>query len=459
MAQEIERKFLVEELPPGLERHDRVEIEQGYVALAEDAEVRVRRAGPAAGTLTVKRGSGEAREEYEVALGAEQLEALWPACAGRRLRKRRHLVPLDGGLRAELDVYAGRLEGLTVVEVEFPSPERAAAFRPPAWFGRELTGDPRFANRALALDAGPAMRARRTSRAYRLRRDEDLADGLRRIAAGRARRARQRLRGAEPAAPGFATAVHGARKDLKKLRAVVRLLRDELGEERYAAENGRYRAAARALSASRDAQVMVETLDGLGERGELPAAAVSAWRRVLEGARDRAAASEAAGVTAALELIEPGPELIESWPLGADSWELVDAGVRRAYRRGRRAMREARRDGSAASFHEWRKREKDLWYQLRVLLDAEPRTMGEMAALADRLADLLGDHHDLAVLAADLGRRGFEPGWTEPLAAAIAARQAELAARAFALGERLYAERPKAHRRRLRGYWRAWRAD
>jgi CYTH domain-containing protein len=155
MAREIERKFLVEELPPGLEDREPVEIEQGYLAIAADAEVRLRRAGEEL-TLTVKRGAGEDRDECEVRLDPAQIEALWEACAGRRLRKRRHLVPLPGGLRAELDVYGGGLEGLRVVEVEFPSREAADAFAPPPWFGRELTGDRRFANQALAVDGAPA---------------------------------------------------------------------------------------------------------------------------------------------------------------------------------------------------------------------------------------------------------------------------------------------------------------
>lgn len=154
MAAEIERKFLIDRLPPRLQEQERVEIEQGYLAIDPEAEVRLRRAG-ADCTLTVKRGAGESRKEYEVSLDPAQAEALWEACAGRRLRKRRYLVALDGDLRAELDVYAGELEGLRVVEVEFPSAERAAAFEPPDWFGRELTGDRRFANQALAVDGAP----------------------------------------------------------------------------------------------------------------------------------------------------------------------------------------------------------------------------------------------------------------------------------------------------------------
>ena len=154
MALEIERKFLIEEPPAWLGEHQGVEIEQGYLAIGEQAEVRIRRADGAC-TLTVKRGEGESRQEVEVPLEPEQIEPLWEACGERRLRKRRYLVPLDGGLRAEVDVYRGRLEGLAVVEVEFPDEARAAGFEPPAWFGRELTGDRRFANQALAVDGVP----------------------------------------------------------------------------------------------------------------------------------------------------------------------------------------------------------------------------------------------------------------------------------------------------------------
>jgi CHAD domain-containing protein len=303
---------------------------------------------------------------------------------------------------------------------------------------------------------------------YRLRGEEGTAEGLRRIAVGRVTKACERLRGVRPDEEGFAEAVHGARKDLKKLRAVVRLLREELGEELYRAENSRYRDAGRALSATRDAQVKVETLAALGEgvagdraaggdAGELPFAALDAWRGALEREREAASRSEGAGVERALAVLEPGPRLIAAWPLIADEWDLLDAGLRRAYRRGRRGMAEAREAGDAASFHRWRKRAKDLWYQQRLLADAWPSVLGETADQAHALSERLGDHHDLAVLAEDLADRGFEPAWSAPLGEAIAARQEELAGEAIALGERLYAERPRAYRRRLRAYWRAWR--
>lgn len=147
---EVERKFLVDEMPADFALGRGVEISQGYLAVGDDAEVRLRRKG-ARHFLTVKAGSGLARSEYEVALDPEQFECLWPATVGRRLSKTRYEVPV-GVLTAELDEYTGELAGLMTVEVEFSSVAEASAFNPPEWFGRELTDDPRFANRRLAVD-------------------------------------------------------------------------------------------------------------------------------------------------------------------------------------------------------------------------------------------------------------------------------------------------------------------
>jgi adenylate cyclase len=94
MGIEIERKFLLAEAPGWLHEHEAVRIEQGYLAIeeGEGAEVRVRRKGDDA-VLTVKRGMGRTREEVEIDLSAEQLEALWPLTEGRRIAKTRYLMP------------------------------------------------------------------------------------------------------------------------------------------------------------------------------------------------------------------------------------------------------------------------------------------------------------------------------------------------------------------------------
>jgi adenylate cyclase len=149
---EVERKFLVDE-PPDLRGTDSDEIEQGYLAVGAEEEVRLRRKGKKL-LLTAKRGAGISRDEAEVDLDREAFERLWPLTEGRRLHKRRHVIP-HGELAIELDVYEGDLEGLRVAEVEFPSEDEAGRFEPPQWIGREVTGDERYLNETLATRGLP----------------------------------------------------------------------------------------------------------------------------------------------------------------------------------------------------------------------------------------------------------------------------------------------------------------
>jgi adenylate cyclase len=150
---EVERKFLVREAPD-LDGTESDEIEQGYLAVGSEGEVRLRRKGDRL-LLTAKRGEGLSREEAEVELDPEKFEELWPLTEGRRLRKRRHVIP-DGDLNIEVDVYEGDLEGLVVAEIEFPSEEAARDFEAPEWLGEEVTGDERYLNETLATSGRPS---------------------------------------------------------------------------------------------------------------------------------------------------------------------------------------------------------------------------------------------------------------------------------------------------------------
>ena len=124
---EIERKFLVSELPADLDRDSCEVIEQGYIAITDDGlEVRIRR-HPDRDFLTIKQGEGGTRLEEELEIDAERAERLWPLTDGRRLEKTRCVIPAPGGLTFELDVYAGELEGLATVEVEFSSEQAAGS--------------------------------------------------------------------------------------------------------------------------------------------------------------------------------------------------------------------------------------------------------------------------------------------------------------------------------------------
>ena len=147
---EIERKFLVKELPDNLGESRCLVIEQGYLAI-ESAGRQVRLRKTDSGTsLTFKVGRGSHREEREIKLSPNQFAVLWPGTEGRRLRKLRYEVPW-GDLLIEVDIYRGRHAGLVVAEVEFPDPASCRKFRSPLWFGREVTGEKRYSNVRLAL--------------------------------------------------------------------------------------------------------------------------------------------------------------------------------------------------------------------------------------------------------------------------------------------------------------------
>jgi CHAD domain-containing protein len=291
--------------------------------------------------------------------------------------------------------------------------------------------------------------------AFRLKRKEGVSEGVRRIASGRAESALDALReaGTEPA-----EAVHQARKDLKKLRAMLRLSREQLGGKLFRAEDRRYRDAGRLLSRSRDAEVRLQAARALGRRcgPALPAGAYGIWVLALEREREEVAGGgHDPEVESAAAAIAAGRAEIAKWPLRDDSWEAIGPGLRRSYRKGRRGLRRAIADPGAETVHDWRKRGKDLTYQLRIVRGAWPELLGETAERSHYLTDLLGDHHDLELLIEDLAGREID-GRGE-IVELIRDWQGELLDEAFELGQRLYAEKPKAFERRLRAYWRTWR--
>jgi adenylate cyclase len=148
MGTEIERKFLVSGAM-SFEGAGRVML-QGYIALdpSNGTEVRLRREA-GLNTLGIKRGPGIERHETEIDIDDATADGLWALTEGKRLEKSRYLK-IEGGVRVEVDVYAGALSGLVVAEVEFESIEAAEAFEPFAWLGEEISGNPRYRNNVLA---------------------------------------------------------------------------------------------------------------------------------------------------------------------------------------------------------------------------------------------------------------------------------------------------------------------
>jgi len=288
---------------------------------------------------------------------------------------------------------------------------------------------------------------------FRLEAEEALATGLGRAAAEEIRRARGALLAQADPEGG----VLEARKSLKKVRAILRLSRAPLGKRRFRAENHRYRDLTRRLAEQRAGAVRVQTLDGLAEglNGRAPMRVLQASRRRLVPRRRRYDdATVRADVAETLAEARPG---IEALPF--EGFKAVRPGLTRTYRKGQKRMHKAIERPSTAAFHDWRKRVKDLWYQIRLFGHAWPETLGSLADELHLLSDRLGDGHDLDLLESALKDEArsdslFDPS---PLLPAIDEVRAAKRDAAIVLGRRLYAEDPEGFAARVEAYWRTWR--
>ena len=153
---EIEKKFLLRELPGELEQYPVKVIEQGY--LCSDPVVRIRQSNDKY-ILTYKAkleqqeglaDSVRVNQEVEVPLNRQGYEHLRQKVDGHLIRKRRYIIPLADGHKGELDVFEGVLSGLVFIEVEFANQEEAAAFQAPDWFGQNVSDDYRYSNSFLS---------------------------------------------------------------------------------------------------------------------------------------------------------------------------------------------------------------------------------------------------------------------------------------------------------------------
>lgn len=299
------------------------------------------------------------------------------------------------------------------------------------------------------------------SDAYRLLPREPVAPGIRRVLTAQVDDALGQLRGEAGSEP--AEAIHQARKDIKKIRSALRLVRRGLGDDVWQRENDHYRAVAQGMSGHRDAEILVQALDGLAERyGTSAESHLDALRDQLadrnqaahdDGSIERAMTESAAGLAA-------GRSRLEGLKLEGDGWELIGPGLHRTYRRGRKRLRAVTEEASVANLHDLRKRVKDLWYQMRLIRDADRHMLGSLADHAHDLSDHLGDDHDLALLreTAQARTAAFsEPAHRRHLLAEIDQRRGELQFAAMSLAERIYEEKPKRFTRRLEKRWESWR--
>ena len=251
--------------------------------------------------------------------------------------------------------------------------------------------------------------------------------------------------------------VHEVRKNAKKLRGLLRLVRPGLGSA-YDRANASFRDAARTLSATRDAQALVETFDALDTPGELRPV-----RARLEA--DRAAATamlrrDRSPIAEAAQRYEAGRDALEARLRDTEvTPEHLRGGIRKTYARARARGEKASGRPSVEVLHQWRKRIKYGWYHLRLLAPAAPSILGPLADRLHDLSDALGDDHDLAVLRSKLRDDPDAYGGAEVAARAeafLVEAQRELQRRALRLGPRVFLERPRVFAERVVGYWHVW---
>ncbi len=235
--------------------------------------------------------------------------------------------------------------------------------------------------------------------------------------------------------------VHNARKRFKEIRALLRLVREPLGD-RFGVENASFRDAGRGLAAIRDADAVVEALEKL----ELPHAVHKRLHRRLIAKRKPVNLD--ALIANAVRQLDLAQRRIATWPQLPDSFDTIAQGLRRTYRDGRRALERAH---SPAELHEWRKQVKTHWYHAQLLENVRPESMKEYSDVLDDLSHLLGDHHDLHVLRESVNGAGRDVVET------IGIRQSILEQQAHAIGERVYAGRPRDFVARIGKLWSAWR--
>jgi len=288
---------------------------------------------------------------------------------------------------------------------------------------------------------------------YRFRLGEPIGTAVRRIASEQFDMAEARLACSEDRAIG----VHDARRCLKRLRALLRLIRPALRRSDYQREMQRLSGIARLLAGARDLDVMRHTLTKLEQRPEgLPKNTAKRLRNLFAASRAVRAGHGGDGRRAALTHLKRARGLLAGKAIEGVAFRHLVEGLQRTYDNARKRFRRAHRAPSTESYHAWRKAVQLHWRHVQLLSGGWPEAMSARASEAKELARLLGDDHDYAILLAfarDQGARNITEADLAVLAALCEACQSELRAAAKPRGARLFAESAQNLTTRVHRYW------
>jgi CHAD domain-containing protein len=258
---------------------------------------------------------------------------------------------------------------------------------------------------------------------------------------------------------GKGTAVHEARKAMKRLRALLHLIKPAMPKGAFAANEARVKMIARSLSGARDAQAMLDTVCKLEchEAARTVAPVSAALRAYLEAKRSEAERGlNGSGANPLRKLLKEAKSSFAALSLEPDAFAVVAATLENDYRKARHAFRRAYRLGEDEAFHEWRKYIQRHWRQLLLVAPSWPKAIRPHIALARDLSENLGEDHDLSVLAGLVNAQADHLGNRDQVEAYLSLcqkRQGELRKIAQDWGARLLAEKPGSLSRRVSAYW------
>lgn len=289
---------------------------------------------------------------------------------------------------------------------------------------------------------------------YELRPDETLGDGLRRIVC---RQIEGAISASKAKQNGKGSPVHETRKHLKKARAALRLVRGEIDRDVWKREDRCLAKVGQLISEVRDAEVRLQTVRQLREFARGKKRSFEETEELLAFELDSFLAAFSEWPQEAEERLGRTLGRIRDWPLDDLSCKRLRENVQTTYKRGRQMLKAAIKNTNTKNLHTFRKRVKELWYQLRLLRPLAPRVFRELNDELKTIGEYLGQVHDLAFVAQRLSSIGpARKHGQRILNALIAARGNELEFTAIALGERFYAERPRQFARRIAQYFSEW---
>jgi len=294
--------------------------------------------------------------------------------------------------------------------------------------------------------------------AFHFKRKEPVAGAVRRLCRRRIEAALKSLR-----ARNRVKAVHNVRREIKKLRAILWLVRGEIGKGTYRRSANTLRAAADRLTPVRDAHIRLQAFEALTTQYKrwVPARPFPEIKRAL---RRNCRMVERTyfknhSVGKLKKILRKAGRQVGGLKIKTDGWAAIAPGLEKGYRRGRAALAMVRAVPTSEHFHDWRKRVKELWHQVCLLRPMRPKELGVAADELESLGELLGDDHDLFMLKEFIAGRFKSGEVAGGLGELIRTRQQKLRPAALELGVRCYGEDPDVFHRRLGNYWHRWRRE